>query len=132
MIENDIYLGNKFIMRVNFNLVNKSKGDKVVDGEYDEKSQIWLTTTINNERARVYTRLRIEPCFWIKKSRSEVGERAREDGNFSAVQKRENIRINKELRRILGFSFRHFRFDFKKLGLQPFIHFSAGLTCWIC
>ena len=103
MIENDIYLGNKFIMRVNFNLVNKSKGDKVVDGEYDEKSQIWLTTTINNERARVYTRLRIEPCFWIKKSRSEVGERAREDGNFSAVQKKENIRINKELRRILGF-----------------------------
>ena len=103
MIENEISVGNKFIMRVNFNLVNKSKGDKVVDGEYDEKSQIWLTTTINNERARVYTRLRIEPCFWIKKSRSEVGERAREDGNFSAVQKKENIRINKELRRILGF-----------------------------
>ena len=103
MIENEISVGNKFIMRVNFNLVNKSKGDKVVDGEYDEKSQIWLTTTINNERARVYTRLRIEPCFWIKKSRSEVGERAKEDGNFSAVQKKENIRINKELRRILGF-----------------------------
>ena len=54
MIESDICVGNKFIMRVNFNLVNKSKGDKVVDGEYDEKSQIWLTTTINNERARVY------------------------------------------------------------------------------
>ena len=67
MIENEISVGNKFIMRVNFNLVNKSKGDKVVDGEYDEKSQIWLTTTINNERARVYTRLRIEPCFWIKR-----------------------------------------------------------------
>ena len=103
MIENEIYIGNKFIMRVNFNLVKKSKGDKVIDGEYDKKYQIWLTTTIKNERARVYTRLRIEPCFWIRKSRSEVGERAKEDGEFSAIQRKENIRINKELKRILGF-----------------------------
>lgn len=103
MIENDIYAGNKFIMRVNFNLVNKSKVEKVVDDGYDKKSQIWLTTTIKNKRARVYTRLRIEPCFWIRKSKSEVGERAKEDGEFSAIQRKENIQINKELKRILGF-----------------------------
>ena len=95
MIENEINIGNKFKMRVNFNLIKK--------GGEDEKRQIWLTTTINKERARVYTGLRIEQCFWVQKSRNEIGEKAREDGNFSAVQKKENIRINKELRRILGF-----------------------------
>lgn len=107
MIENEILVGNKFIMRVNFNLADKSKGDKVVNGQYNKKSQIWLTTTINKERARVYTGLRIEPCYWIRKSRSERGERAMEDGNFSDVQKKENKRINKELTRILGFC-RHY------------------------
>lgn len=49
MIENEINVGNKFKMRVNFNLIKKA-------GE-DEKRQIWLTTTINKERARVYTGL---------------------------------------------------------------------------
>lgn len=95
MIENEINVGNKFTMRVNFNLIKK--------GGEDKKRQIWLTTTINKERARVYTGLRIEQCYWIQKSRSEVGERALEDGNFSVIQKKENIRINKELRKILGY-----------------------------
>lgn len=103
MIENEISVGEKFKMRVNFNLVNKSKGGQDLNDECDDKSQIWLTTTIDGERARVYTRLRIEPRFWIKKSRKEVGERAMEDGDFSAVQKNENKRINKELKKILGF-----------------------------
>ena len=95
MIENEINVGNKFKMRVNFNLIKKA-------GE-DEKRQIWLTTTINKERARVYTGLRIEQCFWVQKSRNEVGERALEDGNFSVIQKKENVRINNELRKILGY-----------------------------
>lgn len=60
MIENEINIGNKFKMRVNFNLIKK--------GGEDEKRQIWLTTTINKERARVYTGLRIEQCFWVQKS----------------------------------------------------------------
>lgn len=67
MIENEINIGNKFKMRVNFNLLKK--------GGEDEKRQIWLTTTINKERARVYTGLRIEQYFWVQKSRNEIGER---------------------------------------------------------
>ncbi|MBR6892747.1 MAG: site-specific integrase [Bacteroidaceae bacterium] len=80
---------------MNFNLIKK--------GGVNEKRQIWLTTTINKERARVYTGLRIEQCYWVQRSRNEKGERALEDGNLSAVQKRENIRINNELRKILGY-----------------------------
>lgn len=95
MIENEINILNKFKMRVNFNLIKKSGENK--------KRQIWLTTTINKERARVYTGLRIEQCYWVQRSRNEKGERALEDGNLSAVQKRENIRINNELRKILGY-----------------------------
>ena len=38
MIENEINVGNKFTMRVNFNLIQKRKESK--------KKQIWLTTTI--------------------------------------------------------------------------------------
>ena len=82
-------------MRVNFNLIKKGSASK--------KSQIWLTTTINKERARVYTRLRIEQRYWLLKSRNQVGEQAIEDGDFSAVQKKENIRINSELTKILGY-----------------------------
>lgn len=95
MIDNEINILNKFKMRVNFNLIKK--------GGVNEKRQIWLTTTINKERARVYTGLRIEQCYWVQRSRNEKGERALEDGNLSAVQKRENIRINNELRKILGY-----------------------------
>lgn len=95
MIENEINILNKFKMRVNFNLIKK--------GGVNEKRQIWLTTTINKERARVYTGLRIEQCFWVQKSRNEIGERALEDGNFSVIQKKENIRINNELRKILRY-----------------------------
>lgn len=39
----------------------------------------------------------------MQKSRNEVGERALEDGNFSVIQKKENVRINNELRKILGY-----------------------------
>ena len=95
MVENEINIGNKFTMRVNFNLIKKG-------GESD-KRQIWLTTTINGERARVYTGLRIEQCFWEKMPRCRMGGRAYEDGDFTHTQKIENVRINKELKRILGF-----------------------------
>jgi len=95
MLTNEINIGNKFTMRVNFNLIKK--------GGENEKRQIWLTTTINKERARVYTGLRIEQCYWVHRSRNETGERAREDGNFSAVQRKENIRINNELLKILRY-----------------------------
>lgn len=93
MIVNEINIGNKFTMRVNFNLIKK--------GGENEKRQIWLTTTIKKKRARIYTGLRIEQCFWSQTPRSKVGGRALEDGNFSVIQKKENIRINNELRRFL-------------------------------
>ena len=95
MIENEINIKGKFSMRINFNLVMK-KGTK---------AQIWLTTTINRQRVRIYTGLRIEPEFWIKTARNQVGERAIEDGKISAVQKRANKVINKELRKILQYYF---------------------------
>lgn len=93
MIENEININGKFSLRVNFNLVMK-KGTK---------AQIWLTTTINRQRVRIYTGLRIEPEYWIKAGRNQVGERAIEDGSISAVQKRANKELNKELRKILGY-----------------------------
>ncbi len=103
MIENEIDVGNKCIMRVNFNLIDKSKDKKESKVGNDGKLQIWLTTTIYKERVRIYTRLRIEPRFWMKKSRKEIGERAIEDGNFSALQRKENKRINNELKKILQY-----------------------------
>lgn len=93
MIENEININGRFSLRVNFNLVMK-KG---------AKAQIWLTTTINHQRVRIYTGLRIEPEYWIKAGRCQVGERAVVDGNISAVQKRANKEINQELRKILGY-----------------------------
>ena len=80
MIENEININGRFSLRVNFNLVMK-KGSK---------AQIWLTTTINRQRVRIYTGLRIEPEYWIRAERNQVGERAIVDGNISAVQKRAN------------------------------------------
>ena len=93
MIENEINVNGRFSLRVNFNLVLK-KGTK---------AQIWLTSTINRQRVRIYTGLRIEPEYWIRTERNEVGERAIVDGNISAVHKRANKEVNKQLRKILGY-----------------------------
>ena len=67
MIENQINIDNKFSMRVNFNL-------KSLANVGSKKSQIWLTTTIKGKRVRVYTGLLIEEEYWMRKTRSEVGE----------------------------------------------------------
>lgn len=93
MIENNIDINGRFLLRVNFNLVAKKSA----------KAQIWLTTTINRQRVRLYTGQRIEPEYWIKTDRNQVGERAIEDGNISALQKRINREVNKELKKILGY-----------------------------
>lgn len=95
MIINEINVGNAFKMRVNFNLIKKA-------GE-NSKRQIWLTTTIKNERARVYTGLRIEEQYWDKPPRSQRGGKAIEGSNMPQPVRDENARINSELRRILGF-----------------------------
>ncbi len=95
MILNEINVGNAFKMRVNFNLIKKA-------GEND-KRQIWLTTTINKVRARVYTGLRIEEKYWDKPPRGRQGGKAIEGSNMPQPVKEENARINSELSRILGF-----------------------------
>ena len=64
MIENEVSINGRFSLRVNFNLVMK-KGTK---------AQIWLTTTINRQRVRIYTGLRIEPEFWIKTGRTKLAK----------------------------------------------------------
>ena len=93
MIENEVLINGTFRMRINFNL----------KGIGSQKSQIWLTTTINKERVRIYTGLLIEPEFWIKTTRTQVGERANEDSSLSRVQLNYNKGINKELKKILGY-----------------------------
>ena len=93
MIENEVSINGTFRMRINFNL----------KGIGSQKSQIWLTTTINKERVRIYTGLLIEPEFWIKTTRTQVGERANEDSSLSRVQLNYNKGINKELKKILGY-----------------------------
>lgn len=93
MIENEVSINGTFRMRINFNL----------KGIGSQKSQIWLTTTINKERVRIYTGLLIEPEFWIKTTRKQAGERANEDSSLSRVQLNYNKGINKELKKILGY-----------------------------
>lgn len=92
MISNNL-ISEKFKMRVNFNL-------KGIGGR---KSQIWLTTTINKQRARVYTGLLIEPEYWIKVSKDKIGEKALEDDSLGRVQLKYNRYINKELRKIISY-----------------------------
>ena len=93
MVENEVSINGRFSMKINFNL--KGIGGK--------KSQIWLTTTINKERVRAYTGLLIEPEFWIKTTRTQVGERASEDSALGNVQLKYNKGINKGLKKILGY-----------------------------
>ena len=93
MIENSISINGRFCMRINFNL--KKIGSK--------KSQIWLTTSINKERVRVYTGLLIEPEFWIKTTRAQIGERASEDSALGNVQLKYNKGVNKGLKKILDY-----------------------------
>lgn len=93
MIENEVSINGTFRMRINFNL----------KGIGSQKSQIWLTTTINKERVRIYTGLLIDPEFWIKTTRKQAGERANEDSSLSRVQLNYNKGINKELKKILGY-----------------------------
>ena len=92
MVENHFYIDREYSMRVNFNL--KAVG---------KKSQIWITTTINKQRARVFTKLLIEPQHWLKTTRTQIGEKATEDPAIGAVQLRYNKGVNKELKRILDY-----------------------------
>lgn len=96
MIENNISIDGRFQMRVNFNLKDTSR----VGGK---KAQIYLTTTINRERVRLFTGLSIEPEYWIKTTRAQIGEMAREDSSLGRVQLQYNKNINKELKKILGY-----------------------------
>ena len=96
MVENQINIDNKFAMRVNFNL-------KSLANVGSKKSQIWLTTTINGKRVRVYTGLLIEQEYWKRTTRSEVGECAIVDTRWSHVVNEQNKSINKELIKILRY-----------------------------
>ena len=93
MVENEVSINGRFSMKINFNL--KGIGSK--------KSQIWLTTTINKKRVRVYTGLLIEPESWIKTTRTQVGERASEDSALGNVQLKYNKGVNKGLKKILDY-----------------------------
>ena len=96
MIENQINIQNRFTMRVNFNL-------KSLANVGSKKSQIWLTTTINGKRVRVYTSLLIEQEYWNRTTRSQTGECAITGTHLSRVVNEENKHINKELCNILKY-----------------------------
>lgn len=96
MVENCINIQNKFAMRVNFNL-------KSLANVGSKKSQIWLTTTINGKRVRVYTGLLIEQEYWKRTTRSEMGECAITGTHLGRVVNEQNERINAELRNILKY-----------------------------
>ena len=96
MVESTINIQNQFAMRLNFNLKSlKNVGSK--------KSQIWLTTTINGKRVRIYTGLLIEREHWSKTTRSQIGGCAITGTHLSRVVNEENERINRELRNILQY-----------------------------
>ena len=96
MIENDINRSKAFRLRINFNL-------KSLKNIGTEKSQIWLTTTINGERVRIYTKLLIKEEHWLKKGKGEIGECAKEDASFGNIILKENKAINKRLRKIIEY-----------------------------
>ena len=96
MVESTINADNKFAMRVNFNLKNLANvGSK--------KSQIWLTTTINGKRVRVYTGLLIEEEYWNRTTRLQMGECAITGTHLNRVINEENKSINKKLSDILKY-----------------------------
>ncbi len=96
MIENTINKNKAFQLRINFNL-------KSLKNIGTEKSQIWLTTTINGERVRIYTKLLIKEEHWLKKGKSEIGECAKEDASLGSIILKENKAINKQLGKIIGY-----------------------------
>ena len=80
-------------LRINFNLKPMKSGN----------SQIWLTCTINNERARIYTGELINKEYWIKKARREIGECANTSNSLGKIVANKNKEINKRLKEIIGF-----------------------------
>lgn len=94
MVESRLHINNGFKMRINFNL-------KAISGT---KSQIWLSTTIDGKRVRVYTRLLIEPHLWVKSERNNKGGGcAIENTANGRVVNRRCKEINQRLKEILNF-----------------------------
>lgn len=114
MFKNKIYENASQRLQVHFNLVNKGKSSKC---------QIWLSSTINQERIRLYTGQRIERAFWNNKIKGH--ERAFEDGNFPAAQAQENKKINRELKRILEYCQEFLNSTSNTDLLDDAIHFEA-------
>jgi hypothetical protein len=68
-------------LRLHFNLKQTRDRDKL--------TQIMLVTTVNGQRIRVYTKLRIEPRYWDKKTCRCVAET---HTNFTGTKKREILK----------------------------------------
>lgn len=87
-----------FKLRINLNL-------KDISNAGGKRSQIMLTTTIDGQRVRIYTKLLVHKEHWIPSDRSasQAGGYVREDNSLDRVTLRQNKRINKEIRKILGY-----------------------------
>lgn len=95
MIKTEIELnGTTSTMRVQFYLKKVSKTN----------SQIWLLTSIGGKATRVFTRLLIQPQYWVKKTRYQIGECALEDNSRMTANDLEHSReVNKRLGEILEY-----------------------------
>lgn len=86
-----------FKLRINFNL-------KDISNVGGHRSQIWLSTTINKERVRIYTGQLVYKEHWVKSNRSEIGGGyAIEDNSLDRVTLKANKVVNKALKKILKF-----------------------------
>ena len=74
-------------LRLHFNL--KQMSDK------EKPTQIMLVTTVNKQRIRVYTRLRVEPKYWSKSS-----SRCLIDQPMNLRERNQLQQINKQLNRL--------------------------------
>ena len=90
----DIVIDGKFKMCISFYVKNKQKS---------QRSQIWLYTSINGTKVKIYTKMTIEPLLWQKKGSNGQGEMACESKSYGNVKYNECKDINKRLKEILGF-----------------------------
>ena len=98
MFKNTLAQDSGFQLRVSFNLKNISN----VGGK---RAQIWLTSTIDGKRIRIYTRQLVAPDYWVKSNRSDAkgGGSVREDASLGRATVEANKKINAELKRILHY-----------------------------
>lgn len=125
MIKTEIELnGTTSTMRVQFYLKKVSKTN----------SQIWLLTSIGGKATRVFTRLLIQPQYWVKKTRYEEGECALEDNRKMTANDIEHSKaVNKRLGEIIEYCHEYGKAINRPsiLGEKPLEHTSENFKAFM-